>query len=228
MSGSGARTIRLEFNRESRNALPAKRSHVEFPNGIAMKASEKNVQRVRSSLNNPASSEFRDSTESDIHFAVARCSLGAILVAQSARGLCALLLGDDADELVRDLQGRFPEANLIDGQNAYKQLVARVIRFVERPVTGLDLPLDVRGTEFQRRVWQALCDIPPGSTASYSDIARRIGSPKAARAVAQACAANALAVAIPCHRVVRHDGGISGYRWGVDRKRAVLSRESGA
>ena len=165
-------------------------------------------------------------TDSDIRFAIGECSLGAILVAQSQRGVCAILLGDDPETLARDLQDRFPKANLIGGDHAFEQLVAQVVGFVEAPAIGLELPLDVRGTAFQQLVWQALRDIPAGSTASYGEIARRIGSPRAVRAVAQACAANALAVAIPCHRVVRHDGGLSGYRWGVQRKRTLLDREA--
>ncbi|HEY1589075.1 MAG TPA: bifunctional DNA-binding transcriptional regulator/O6-methylguanine-DNA methyltransferase Ada [Rhodanobacter sp.] len=164
--------------------------------------------------------------DSDIRFAIGECSLGAILVAQSQRGVCAILLGDDPEVLARDLQDRFPKANLIGGDHAFEQLVAQVVGFVEAPAIGLELPLDVRGTAFQQRVWQALRDIPVGSTASYSEIARRIGSPRAVRAVAQACAANTLAVAIPCHRVVRNDGGLSGYRWGVQRKRTLLDREA--
>ena len=164
----------------------------------------------------------------DIRFAIGECSLGAILVAQSERGVCAILLGDDPNALARNLQDRFPRANLIGGNRTFEQLVARVVGFVEAPAIGLDLPLDVRGTAFQQRVWQALRDIPAGVTASYSEIARRIGSPKAVRAVAGACAANMLAVAIPCHRVVRNDGGLSGYRWGVERKRALLAREAQA
>jgi len=162
----------------------------------------------------------------EIRFAVGECSLGSILVASSERGVCAILLGDDADELVLDLQSRFPRAHLIGGDADFEQLVARVVGFVEAPALGLDLPLDIRGTAFQQRVWQTLRKIPSGSTASYADIARRIGSPKSVRAVAQACGANALAVAIPCHRVVRTDGGLSGYRWGVERKRALLEREA--
>ncbi|MFC5435032.1 bifunctional DNA-binding transcriptional regulator/O6-methylguanine-DNA methyltransferase Ada [Rhodanobacter umsongensis] len=161
----------------------------------------------------------------DIRFAIGECSLGAILVAQSGRGVCAILFGDDPDALARDLQDRFPRANLIGGDHAFEQLVAQVVGLVEAPALGLDLPLDVRGTAFQQRVWQALREIPAGVTVSYSDVARRIGSPKAVRAVAGACAANMLAVAIPCHRVVRNDGGLSGYRWGVERKRALLARE---
>ena len=166
--------------------------------------------------------------DADIRFAVGECSLGSILVARSELGVCAILLGDDPDALARNLQDRFPRATLIGGDAEFEQLVAQVVGFVEAPGLGLDLPLDVQGTAFQRRVWQALQEIPAGSTASYSEIAGRIGSPKAVRAVAQACAANALAVAIPCHRVVRTDGGLSGYRWGVERKRALLEREARA
>ncbi|MEP6887016.1 MAG: bifunctional DNA-binding transcriptional regulator/O6-methylguanine-DNA methyltransferase Ada [Nitrospirales bacterium] len=162
----------------------------------------------------------------DIRFAVGECSLGSILVGKSERGVCAILLGDDPDELTHDLQDRFPCANLIGGDAGFEQLVSKVVGFVEAPALGLDLPLDVRGTAFQERVWQALQNIPAGSTVSYADIANRIGSPKSVRAVAQACGANALAVAIPCHRVVRHDGALSGYRWGVDRKRTLLQREA--
>ena len=161
-----------------------------------------------------------------IRFAVGECSLGAILVAATDIGVCAILLGDDADVLVRDLQDRFPRANFIGGDGKFEQMVAQVVGFIEAPALGLDLPLDVRGTVFQQRVWQALREIPAGATASYTEIAARIGSPKAVRAVAQACAANAIAVAIPCHRVVRRDGALSGYRWGVERKRALLLREA--
>jgi AraC family transcriptional regulator, regulatory protein of adaptative response / methylated-DNA-[protein]-cysteine methyltransferase len=164
----------------------------------------------------------------EIRFAIGECSLGSILVAQSGRGVCAILLGDDPEALARDLQDRFPRATLIGGDAEFERLVSRVVGFVEAPQLGLDLPLDVRGTAFQQRVWQALRDIPAGSTATYTDIAGRIGSPKSVRAVAQACAANALAVAIPCHRVVRNDRGLSGYRWGVERKRALLQREARA
>ena len=166
--------------------------------------------------------------DADIRFAVGECSLGSILVAQSEIGVCAILLGDDPEALVRNLQDRFPKATLIGGDAAFEQLVSRVVGFIEAPALGLDLPLDVRGTAFQRRVWQALQEIPSGSTASYTEIAERIGAPKSVRAVAQACAANPLAVAIPCHRVVRNDGGLSGYRWGIERKRTLLQREGRA
>jgi len=165
-----------------------------------------------------------------IRFAVGECSLGAILVAQSDRGICAILLGDDPDALVRELQDSFPRADLIGADRAFEQLVAQVVGFVDAPANGvgkgLGLPLDLRGTVFQQRVWEALREIPAGQTVSYTELARRIGAPKAIRAVASACAANVLAVAIPCHRVVRTDGGLAGYRWGVERKRALLDKEA--
>lgn len=161
-----------------------------------------------------------------IAFAIAQTSLGALLVARSARGVCAISLGDDPDALLRELQDRFPRAELVGGDAGFERLVAQVVGLIAQPGIGHDLPLDVRGTAFQQRVWQALRRIPPGQTASYADIAARIGSPKAVRAVAQACAANTLAIAIPCHRVVRSDGALSGYRWGVARKRALLEREA--
>lgn len=163
-----------------------------------------------------------------MRFAIGECSLGSILVARSDRGVCAILLGDDPERLVRDLQDRFPQAELVGGDSAFEKVVAEVVGFVEAPRVGLDLPLDVRGTAFQQRVWQALREIPAGRTMSYTEVARRIGAPKSVRAVAQACAANALAVAIPCHRVVRNDGALAGYRWGVERKRALLEREADA
>ncbi|WEK07523.1 MAG: bifunctional DNA-binding transcriptional regulator/O6-methylguanine-DNA methyltransferase Ada [Candidatus Pseudomonas colombiensis] len=162
---------------------------------------------------------------SDIRFAVGQCSLGAILVAQSSRGVCAILLGDDPNDLVHELQDKFPRANLQGAEPDFEQLIAHVVGFIEAPGIGLNLPLDLRGTAFQERVWQALQSIPVGTTASYAEIAQRIGAPKATRAVAQACGANCLAVAIPCHRVVRSDGQLSGYRWGVERKRQLLERE---
>ena len=140
--------------------------------------------------------------------------------------MCSILLGDDPAFLVRDLQDRFPKANLIGNEPGYEDVVAKVVGLIEKPGIGFDLPLDIRGTAFQRRVWKALQQIPPGSTVSYSDIANKIGMPKAVRAVAQACGANNLAVAIPCHRVVKNDGSLSGYRWGVERKRALLEREA--
>lgn len=160
-----------------------------------------------------------------VWFAIAQSSLGAILVAESQRGICAILLGDDPEKLINELQNSFPQAELLGGDPDFEQRIALVVGFVEAPQVGLDLPLDIRGTAFQQRVWQALRDIPAGTTASYADIARQIGSPKSVRAVAGACAANLLAVAIPCHRVVKTDGKLSGYRWGVERKRSLLMRE---
>jgi len=163
-----------------------------------------------------------------IRFAVGESWLGPILVAASDKGVCAILLGDDPAQLVHDLEDQFPKADLIGGDAEFEQLVARVVGFVEMPSRGLELPLDIRGTAFQRRVWEALRKIPAGSTASYADIAKGIGQPKSVRAVAQACGANSLAVAIPCHRIVRSDGSLSGYRWGVERKEKLLRREKGA
>jgi len=165
-------------------------------------------------------------TNEQIKFAVGQTSLGAILVASSKKGVAAILLGDDPDKLVRNLQDRFPKARFIGADRDYEALVARVVGFVETPTIGLELPLDVRGTAFQQRVWQALREVRVGETVSYAEIARRIASPPAARAVAAACAANNLAVAIPCHRVVRNDGSLPGYAWGVERRRALLDREA--
>ncbi|MET0284472.1 MAG: bifunctional DNA-binding transcriptional regulator/O6-methylguanine-DNA methyltransferase Ada [Polyangiales bacterium] len=163
--------------------------------------------------------------DEQLRFAVGQCSLGAILVASSEHGVAAILLGEDPALLVRDLQDRFPRATLLGGDAEYERLVARVVGLVESPKLGLELPLDVRGTAFQRRVWQALREIPAGRTASYAEVARLIGAPTSVRAVAGACAANPLAIAIPCHRVVREDGALSGYAWGVERKRTLLARE---
>lgn len=171
-------------------------------------------------------SDYRSSGQGTaIRFAVAQCSLGSLLVAASDKGVCAILLGDDPDALVRDVQDRFRNAELIGGDREFERWVAKVIGFIEAPRIGLDLPLDLRGTAFQQRVWAALRKIPAGQTISYTELAKRIGLPSATRAVAQACGANHIAVAIPCHRVVRNDGSLSGYRWGVERKRELLIRE---
>jgi AraC family transcriptional regulator, regulatory protein of adaptative response / methylated-DNA-[protein]-cysteine methyltransferase len=171
--------------------------------------------------------QFRTgAADEEIHFAVGQSSLGAILVATSKKGVVSILMGEDPDALVRSLQDRFPKACLVGADKDYEQLIARVVGLVESPGSEADLPLDIRGTAFQQRVWQALRKIPAGRTATYSQIARRIGLPKAVRAVAGACAANNIALAIPCHRVIRNDGALSGYRWGVDRKRVLIDRES--
>lgn len=166
--------------------------------------------------------------QQSIRFAVGTCALGAILVAQSGRGLCAIALGDDTDTLVDQLQARFAHTEHLQNDPAFEAVLRQVIAFVEAPHQGLQLPLDIQGTGFQQQVWQALQAIVPGQTASYAEIAQRIGAPRAARAVAGACAANTLAVVIPCHRVVRQDGLLSGYRWGIERKRALLACEAQA
>jgi AraC family transcriptional regulator, regulatory protein of adaptative response / methylated-DNA-[protein]-cysteine methyltransferase len=161
-----------------------------------------------------------------IRFAVGQASLGAVLVAATDKGVCGIMLGDDPDALVRELEDRFPRAELIGGDAAFERTVAEVVGLVEAPGQRLDLPLDIRGTAFQQRVWEALRAIPPGKTATYGEIAKAVGRPRAVRAVAQACAANPLAVAVPCHRVVRADGDVSGYRWGIERKRELIAREA--
>ncbi len=160
-----------------------------------------------------------------IRFAMGQSTLGAVLVATTDKGICAIFLGDDPEQLARDLQDAFPKAEITGGDVAFDALVAQVVGFVEHPVLGFDLPLDIRGTAFQRQVWEVLQSVQPGMTASYTEIAHRIGQPKSVRAVATACAANKIAVAIPCHRIVRTDGSLSGYRWGVERKGALLQRE---
>lgn len=171
-------------------------------------------------------STYRDGAKGErITFAIGQTSLGAVLAASTERGVCAILLGDDPQALLEDLQRRFPKAELAGGDKAYEKLVARVAGLVEHPEKAFDLPLDLRGTAFQMRVWAALRKIPAGKTADYSEVAGMIGAPASVRAVAQACGANPIAIAIPCHRVVRRDGGLSGYRWGVDRKRTLLDLE---
>ena len=194
--------------------------------GAGFNSNSRFYERSNEVLGMTPTSYRKGGQETDIRFAVGQCSLGAILVAQSQKGICAITLGDDPDELVRDLQDRFASANLIGGDADFEMLVAQVVGFVEAPQIGLDLPLDIRGTAFQERVWQMLRQIPAGQTVSYAEVARRIGQPGAVRAVAQACGANRIAVAIPCHRVVRNDGALSGYRWGVKRKSALLEREA--
>ena len=161
----------------------------------------------------------------DIYFAVGECYLGAILVARNIKGICAISLGNDPDKLTQDLQNHFPNASLIRDDDLREQLVAKVVSVLEKPDRDLQLPLDIQGTAFQKRVWTALQDIPAGTTVSYTDIAEKIGAPKSVRAVAGACGANRLAIAIPCHRVVRRDGSLSGYRWGIKRKQQLLDKE---
>ena len=174
----------------------------------------------------------RDAPSGEIAFATGMSTLGTVLVARSVRGVCAILIGSEDRELVADLAARFPENRLVGGQRKVEGDLEKTLRFIENPEAGLDLDLDldldIHGTPFQRRVWDALCAIPSGRTVTYAALARRIGEPGSARAVANACAANAIALAIPCHRVVRRDGTLSGYRWGLERKRALLAREAQA
>lgn len=171
-------------------------------------------------------SDFRAGGEGhEVRFAVRTCSLGLVLVAATHRGICAIILGDDAASLIHELVAKFPRAELTEGGAGFDDLVAAAVVLVDQPHAKHDLPLDVRGTAFQHRVWEALRRIPAGDTTTYAEIAERIGAPKAVRAVARACAANAVAVAIPCHRVVRADGSLAGYRWGVARKRALIAKE---
>jgi AraC family transcriptional regulator, regulatory protein of adaptative response / methylated-DNA-[protein]-cysteine methyltransferase len=163
-----------------------------------------------------------------ILFSTGSCLLGVLLVARSERGACAILLGDDADELERDLRARFSGDDLQESDAELTPLVSKVAAFLAAPGPGLDTPLDLRGSELEQRVWNALREIPPGTTQTYSDVARRLGVAATAKEVGEACAANPLAVAVPCHRVLRKDGSLGGYRWGLRRKRALLERERAA
>lgn len=161
-----------------------------------------------------------------IRYAIAESSLGLTLVAASEKGICAIFFGDEAESLRKDLQATFPRAEIVGADRNFENLTATVLAFVDDPTKDLDLPLDVRGTAFQHRVWEALRRIPAGTTASYSEIAEKIGAPRAVRAVARACATNRIAVAIPCHRVIGSDGSLTGYRGGIERKRALLAKEA--
>jgi AraC family transcriptional regulator, regulatory protein of adaptative response / methylated-DNA-[protein]-cysteine methyltransferase len=192
------------------------------------KVIDMNALMTEPKATNPANPDRRSRVDSWIRFAIGKASLGSVLVAASAKGVCAILMGDDPDALRRDLRDRFPDVQPVADEAGLEDMVGKVVDFIEAPGTALDLKLDMRGTEFERRVWQALGEIPVASTATYGEIARRLGAPTTAQDVAAACAANALAVAIPCHRVVKADGSVSGYRWGVRRKRALLSREAAA
>jgi AraC family transcriptional regulator, regulatory protein of adaptative response / methylated-DNA-[protein]-cysteine methyltransferase len=163
----------------------------------------------------------------EIAYSNGESALGKVLVARSAVGVCAILIGSDADELSSDLATRFPDSRLVKDEQKLRDDLSKVARFIDKPSEGLDLPLDMRhGTPFQRRVWDALLAIPCGARVTYAALAQRIGMPNAVRAVANACAANAIALGIPCHRVIRSDCTFSGYRWGVERKRALINREA--
>jgi len=215
-------------NREARlrDTLPKRETVTEVIYESGFNSNGRFYAKSAQSLGMKPKAFQRGGAGAAIRFAVAECSLGSILVAASDLGICAISLGDDAGELVSELQQRFPKADLIGGDRAFEKTVAQVVGFVEAPSLGWNLPLDIRGTAFQQRVWQALRKIPVGKTLSYAEVARKIGAPKSVRAVASACASNAIAVAIPCHRVVRTDGSLSGYRWGVERKRTLLKREA--
>lgn len=176
-------------------------------------------------LGMPAKTYQKGGKDKVIYFALGRCTFGDILVAQSEKGVCAIFLGDDPQTLVQQLQDQFANAELIGADERFEWVVASVVGFIENPLQGIELPLDIKGTAFQEQVWKALRDIPPGKTVSYSELANKIGKPRATRAVASACAANKLAVIIPCHRVVRTDGSLSGYRWGVERKQRLIYHE---
>ncbi|MFO0984683.1 MAG: bifunctional DNA-binding transcriptional regulator/O6-methylguanine-DNA methyltransferase Ada [Planctomycetota bacterium] len=210
-----------------RGALQAKGTVTQAIYGAGYNSSARFYEKSNAMLGMTPSRYRAGAVDLQIRFAIGECSLGSILVATTARGVCAILLGDDPGELAHDLERRFPRAELIGGDAEFEQLVAQVVGLVEQPGLGTRLPLDIRGSAFQLRVWQALLKIPGGKTVSYAELARAVGAPRAVRAVAQACAANHLAVAIPCHRVVRTDGDLSGYRWGVERKRELLAREAG-
>ena len=212
--------------RRVRERLPASRSVTDAIYEAGFNSSGRFYEHADAMLGMTPTAYRAGGAATRIRFAVGQCSLGAIVVGATERGVCAIFLGDDPDELLRQLQDRFPRAELVGGDAAFEQLVARVVGLVEAPAVGLDLPLDVRGTAFQQRVWRALCAIPAGSTTSYGEVARRIGAPRSVRAVARAIGDNPIAVAIPCHRVVASDGALTGYRWGLARKRALLELET--
>lgn len=218
--------MNAERARRLREGLETESSVTAAIYGAGYGSSSRFYEGAQDRLGMTASAYRRGAKGVAIRFAVGQCSLGAILVAATERGICAIEFGDDPDALVRGLQDRFAKAQLIGADQRFEQLVAQVVGAVEDPKKAQALPLDVRGTAFQERVWIALRAIPVGRTASYAEIAARVGAPTARRAVAQACAANPAAVAIPCHRVVRTDGGLGGYRWGVARKEALLAREA--
>jgi len=212
--------------RRLRESLQAGQSVTSAIYAAGFGASSRAYEQTNDILGMKPSAYRKGGVDAVIHFAVGTCTLGEILVAQSQKGLCAILLGDDPDALLKDLQDRFPNAELVGADPGFEHLIATVITFVEAPQIGFALPLDIRGTAFQQRVWEVLRTIPSGETISYAQLAAKLGQPSATRAVAGACAANSLAVAIPCHRVVRTDGTLSGYRWGLERKQALIDREA--
>ena len=211
-----------------RNSLKESESVTNAIYEAGFGSSSRAYENSRERLAMSPSQYRKGSTGVTIHYAITPCFLGLITVAATDKGICAIEFGDDPATLLTQLQDRFPKALLSEADKTFSELVQQVIAFIKAPSKGIELPLDIQGTAFQEKVWQALREVPPGSTVSYTDIAQRIGSPKAVRAVAQACASNKLAVIVPCHRVVRSDGALSGYRWGVERKRELLDREKGS
>jgi AraC family transcriptional regulator, regulatory protein of adaptative response / methylated-DNA-[protein]-cysteine methyltransferase len=213
-------------NKRVREELPRRASVTEAIYGAGFNSNGR-FYATSSEVLGMSPSEFRSGgPNAEIKFAIGKSSLGRVLVAASDKGVCAIFFGDDAGDLARDLDKQFPRSRLVGDDPAFDNLVAKVIEFVEDPRTGFDLPLDIRGTAFQHRVWDALRRIPIGSTASYSEVAKAIGAPNAVRAVARACATNRIAVAIPCHRVIGSDGSLTGYAGGIERKRALLAKEA--
>lgn len=209
-----------------RHSLKTEKSVTAAIYDAGFSSSSRAYDTARNRLAMPPSTYLNGSKGVMIRYGVARCFLGWIIVAATDHGICAIEFGNDPETLRSQVRACFPKAQFQEADPAFASVVKQVIAFIEVPGAGIDLPLDIQGTAFQARVWHALRQIPPGSTISYADLAERIGAPEAVRAVAQACAANKLAVAVPCHRVVRSDGKLSGYRWGAERKHVLLIRES--
>ncbi|RZI82941.1 MAG: bifunctional DNA-binding transcriptional regulator/O6-methylguanine-DNA methyltransferase Ada [Rubrivivax sp.] len=208
-------------------ALKAAASVTEAIYDAGFNSSGRFYENAGASLGMSPSSFRQGGAGEHIRYAVEPCALGMMLVAATARGVCAIEFADSSQALVDGLQARFPKACFEPADGPFKQWISQILRHLEQPSGLLDLPLDVQGTVFQRRVWQALQDIPCGQTVSYTELARRLGQPTAVRAVASACANNNIAIAIPCHRVVRTNGDLAGYRWGLARKAELLRREGG-
>lgn len=213
--------------RRVRALLASEASVTEAIYGAGYGSSGRFYERSTQLLGMTPSAYRKQAPDLAIRFAVGQCSLGAILVAATERGVCAVTLGDEPEPLVSELEQRFARATLVGADPAFEALVAQVVGLVEQPRVDVRLPLDVRGTAFQQRVWAALTRIPAGETRTYTQLAVELGAPRGARAVARACATNPVAVAIPCHRVVRADASLAGYRWGIERKRELLAREAG-
>lgn len=210
-----------------RYSLKANQTVTEAIYDSGFSSSSRAYEKARDRLAMPPSTYKKGGAGLTIRYSIAQCFIGWVIVASTDRGICAVEFGDDPENLAAKVQKNFPKAGLEEAASDFSAQVQEVIAYIEEPGKGLQLPLDIQGTAFQQRVWQALREVPSGVTVSYAQIAERIGSSGAARAVARACAANKLAVAIPCHRVVRRNGELSGYRWGADRKRRLLFRESG-